>query len=337
MSLQRSLIGASMQKTLNLHSQDEARALFGTNDSTLKRIRKALGIRLIARPDSITVEGENGPATEALDSLKALLRIVRDRGYVTDDEVDRTIRPASVPPEGESSARIVRNLRGRYIKPVTSGQAAYVEAMQRHSVVFAIGPAGTGKTYLAVAMALRDLKRGLFRRLILTRPAVEAGERLGFLPGDFQAKVHPYLRPLYDAIGDVIEITEMQRLLEQEILEVVPLAYMRGRTLDSAFIILDEAQNTTPGQMKMFLTRLGRNSKAVVTGDVTQVDLPDDGVSGLVNARDVLGSVTGVAFVDLGRDDIVRHPLVQDIVEAYGEEAARLNGQADEDEPEGAA
>jgi len=300
-----------MQKTLELDSQDEERALFGSQDTFLKRIRKAYSIRLIARPGSVMIEGEDDPVEEAFAALSSLLVMVREHGYVTEQDVERAIRPADVPPEEDGNGRrIVRNLRGRFITPRTDGQKAYVEAIGRKAIVFGIGPAGTGKTYLA--------KHGVFRRLILARPAVEAGEKLGFLPGDFQAKVHPYLRPLYDAIGDVMEVTEMHRLLEQEILEVVPLAYMRGRTLDDAFIILDEAQNTTPNQMRMFLTRMGRNSKAVVTGDVTQVDLPDDGVSGLVHANDVLGSIEGVAFIKLSRSDIVRHPLVQDIVEAYG-------------------
>jgi phosphate starvation-inducible PhoH-like protein len=263
--------------------------------------------------------------------LTGLLQVVRDQGYVSDEELEKALRPPIVPPEGvEGAFRIVRTVRGAYIAPQTPGQRTYVDAIRRHAIVFAIGPAGTGKTYLAVAMALRDLKKGVFRRIVLARPAVEAGEKLGFLPGDFQAKVHPYLRPLYDAIGDVLDLTEMRRLLEQEILEVVPLAYMRGRTLDDAFIILDEAQNTTPKQMRMFLTRMGRNSKAVVTGDVTQIDLGEEGVSGLVHAREVLAGVGGVAFADLGREDIVRHALVQDIVDAYGEDDRRIEVSAAE-------
>ena len=327
-----------MQKILELQNQDEERALYGSQDSYLKRVRKEYGVRLIARPGSVTVEGDDGAVEEAHQALASLLEIVQERGFVTEREVEKALRPASVPAENtDASRRIVRNLRGNFIRPRTDGQRDYVEAIARNAIVFGIGPAGTGKTYLAVAMALRDMKRGVFRRLILTRPAVEAGEKLGFLPGDFQAKVHPYLRPLYDAIGDVMEMAEMRRLLEQEILEVVPLAYMRGRTLDDAFIILDEAQNTTPSQMRMFLTRMGRSSKVVVTGDITQIDLPDDGVSGLVHAKDILGGVSGVAFIELSRSDIVRHPLVQDIVDAYGDDDRRRSDATAEADPEGGA
>jgi phosphate starvation-inducible PhoH-like protein len=191
--------------------------------------------------------------------------------------------------------------------------------MRRSDIVFAIGPAGTGKTYLAVAMAIRMMKKGFFRKLVLVRPAVEAGEKLGFLPGDLNAKVSPYVRPLYDAIGDFIEFGDVRRYMERDVVEVVPLAYMRGRTLDNAFIILDEGQNTTPVQMQMFLTRMGRKSKVVVTGDVTQTDLPRSVTSGLVDVRTRLDGIDGIEFCDLGRADIVRHPLVQRIVDAYAE------------------
>jgi phosphate starvation-inducible PhoH-like protein len=201
--------------------------------------------------------------------------------------------------------------------PRTDGQKAYVRAIESHDIVFAVGPAGTGKTYLAVACAVAALRAGKFRRLVLTRPAVEAGEHLGFLPGDLAAKVNPYLRPLYDALEDLIDFDEVQRTIARDVIEVAPLAYMRGRTLDRSFIILDEAQNTSPEQMKMFLTRMGRESKVVVTGDATQVDLPKGARSGLLHSREILRDVPGIAFVDLGRADIVRHPLVQAIVDAY--------------------
>ena len=204
------------------------------------------------------------------------------------------------------------------------GQEGYIRAMQRETVTFAIGPAGTGKTYLAAAVALTALRRGYFRKLVLVRPAVEAGERLGFLPGDFEAKVSPYLRPLYDALSGHLQPGRLQHFLETDVIEIAPLAYMRGRTLDNAFIILDEAQNTTPGQMKMFLTRMGQRSKVVVTGDATQVDLPSNQTSGLVEAERLLRNVSGIAVVHLDKKDIVRHPLVQKIVNAY-EHDARLN------------
>ena len=207
--------------------------------------------------------------------------------------------------------------------PRTPGQKEYVRAIETNDIVIAVGPAGTGKTYLAVACAVAALRRGQFRRLVLTRPAVEAGEHLGFLPGDFHAKVNPYLRPLYDALEDLIDFDEVQRTIARDVIEVAPLAYMRGRTLDRSFIILDEAQNTSPEQMKMFLTRMGRSSKLVVTGDVTQVDLPHGAKSGLLHSREVLKGVQGIGFVSLGRPDIVRHALVQEIVDAYEAEDER--------------
>jgi len=215
--------------------------------------------------------------------------------------------------------------RGKQIKPRTLGQRAYVEAIQNYSIVFGIGPAGTGKTYLAVAMAIAAFKNRSVGRIVLTRPAVEAGERLGFLPGDIQEKVNPYLRPLYDALFDMLGMETVQRYLGKGLIEVAPLAYMRGRTLDDAFVILDEAQNTTPEQMKMFLTRLGVGSRAVVTGDITQVDLPRGTCSGLVEARAVLGDVEGIAIVYLTDKDVVRHELVQRVIKAYEEYEARVS------------
>jgi phosphate starvation-inducible PhoH-like protein len=203
------------------------------------------------------------------------------------------------------------------VKPMTPNQAAYVAAIRSNDVVLAIGPAGTGKTYLAVSEAVASLRSGRHRKLILTRPAVEAGEKLGFLPGDFHAKINPYLRPLYDALEEMLRFGEVQRYVDADVIEIVPLAYMRGRTLKGAFIILDEAQNTTPAQMKMFLTRLGADSKIVVTGDATQVDLPDGTTSGLAEAREVLRGVSGLAIVEFGGQDIIRHPMVQRIVDAY--------------------
>ena len=227
-----------------------------------------------------------------------------------------------VPQSWDEGGKIVRALDGTVIQPRTEGQAAYVAAMRDHDIVFSIGPAGTGKTYLAVAMAISSMKQGLFRKLVLVRPAVEAGERLGFLPGDIVEKVNPYLRPLYDALGDIVPFGEVRRYRERDIIEVVPLAFMRGRTLDNAFIILDEGQNTTPKQMKMFLTRMGRSSKIVVTGDVTQIDLARGVLSGLKDVERKLADVPGIAFCYLHREDIVRHPLVQRIVDAYDEDAA---------------
>jgi len=307
-----------MQRTLSFQSQDEERALFGMHDSVLKRVRRAYGVRLVARPGRLTIDGDEGRTADAERALASLLTVVRTRGHVTDADVERALRPPELPPSADGPIRkVIRDRRGKYVEPKTPGQAAYLRLIEAHDVVFAVGPAGTGKTFLAVAMAVRALKEGRFRRLVLCRPAVEAGERLGFLPGDFHAKVNPYLRPLYDSLEDLLDPNELRRLAESGVVEIVPLAYMRGRTLDDAFIILDEAQNTTPKQMKMFLTRMGCHSKAVVTGDVTQVDLPGESTSGLEHVRDVLAGVRGIAFATLTRDDVVRHRLVREIVDAY--------------------
>jgi len=323
--------GSNVQTIIRLRSSEEERAVYGLGDRTLRRLRERLGVRLTARGGSVTVHGEAAAARAARRVLESILERVRRGEEVSDASVDEAIAEASAgnPGAAPSGDRIVRALDDSYVVPRTEGQKAYVRAIDEHDIVFAIGPAGTGKTYLAVANAVAALRRAKFRRLVLTRPAVEAGEHLGFLPGDFQAKVNPYLRPLYDALADLIDYEEVRRTIERDVIEVAPLAYMRGRTLDHAFIILDEAQNTTPEQMKMFLTRMGRGSKIVVTGDVTQVDLPRGVRSGLLHAASLLEGVEGIAFVRLGRADIVRHPLVQEIVDAYeagvdpGEERAR--------------
>jgi phosphate starvation-inducible PhoH-like protein len=274
-----------------------------------------------ARGGSVTVHGEPGATRSARRIIEGLIERSRRGGTVSDGDLDEALAGESAGAPGSSPAptgdRVVRALDDSYVVPRTAGQKAYVRAIESHDIVFAVGPAGTGKTYLAVACAVAALRAGKFRRLVLTRPAVEAGEHLGFLPGDLAAKVNPYLRPLYDALEDLIDFDEVQRTIARDVIEVAPLAYMRGRTLDRSFIILDEAQNTSPEQMKMFLTRMGRSSKVVVTGDVTQVDLPRGAQSGLLHSREVLKEVAGIAFVDLGRSDIVRHPLVQSIVDAY--------------------
>ena len=311
------------RNTLRLRDTDEERALLGQEDSTLRLLRRYLGVRAHARRCRITIEGEPRAVDEAMFLLEGLRERVRVGNDVRPEEVERLLRrkrdqreDAVDLPVGREG-RVLRALDDTSIKPKSLAQAAYVRAVERCDIVFAIGPAGTGKTYLAVAMAIRPMKRGLYRKLVLVRPAVEAGEHLGFLPGDLTAKVNPYLRPLYDALGDFLEFAEVTRYQENDIIEVVPLAYMRGRTLDNAFIILDEGQNTSAAQMKMFLTRMGRSSKIVVTGDVTQTDLPRGKQSGLLDVRDRLRGIEGIAFCELGRDDIVRHPLVQKIVDAY--------------------
>jgi phosphate starvation-inducible PhoH-like protein len=311
-----------LQETIQLRDADEERALLGRQDRTLRLLREALGLRIIARRGLVVLDGEGARLREGVRVVRDLLAKVREKGDLSDEEIETALIASATPRDGkgvedDGHDRILKALDETVIQPRTPGQAKYVDAVRRADIVFAIGPAGTGKTYLAVAMAIRMMKKGLFRKLVLVRPAVEAGEKLGFLPGDLREKVSPYVRPLYDAIGDFIEFGEVRRYMERDIIEVVPLAYMRGRTLDNAFIILDEAQNTTPGQMQMFLTRMGRKSKVVVTGDVTQTDLPKGAQSGLVDVRTRLADIDGIEFCELARGDIVRHPLVQKIVDAY--------------------
>ena len=292
-------------------------ALLGEHDRHLRRVEEAF-------PDTdVTVRGNevhlSGPSATVVQTLFEELVVLAEKGQRLDDRaLDRTIdmvradeRPSTI-----LSHEILRADKGRVIRPKSSGQKRYVEAIDGNVVTFGIGPAGTGKSWLAVAMACAALQAGSVDRIILTRPAVEAGERLGFLPGDLMAKVDPYLRPLYDALHDMVGSDGVERLMDRGVVEVAPLAFMRGRTLNSAFIILDEAQNTSPEQMKMFLTRIGFGSKAVVTGDITQVDV-QGGKSGLLGLEPILGGIDGVGFVRLTGRDVVRHRIVQDIVEAY--------------------
>ena len=330
------------QNIVRLRNTDEERALLGRQDSTLRLLRRYLGVRVFARKGLVTIQGPVPAVEEATLVLERLRERIRAGALPNDAEIEQILRrtrdaheevpDADVAEEG----RILRARDDTAIQPKTPAQARYVRAVEACDIVFAIGPAGTGKTYLAVAMAIRLMKRGLFRKLVLVRPAVEAGEHLGFLPGDLAQKVSPYLRPLYDALGDFLEFTEIRRYEANDVIEVVPLAYMRGRTLDNAFIILDEGQNTTSAQMKMFLTRMGRRSKIVVTGDVTQTDLPRGKRSGLLDVRDRLAGIEGISFCTLGREDIVRHPLVQRIVDAY-EATREADEEAERREPPRAA
>ncbi|MGH2748903.1 MAG: PhoH family protein [Actinomycetota bacterium] len=295
--------------------------LVGARDELLKLIEAAFDTTILVRGNEISLSGpveETERVTKLFNELITLL----DQGHVlTTEAVGRSIdmmkgdepeRPSQV-----LSDTVVVTHTGKPIRPKTVGQKGYVDAIRKSTIVFSVGPAGTGKTYLAVAMAIRALKEGEVSRIILTRPALEAGERLGFLPGDIAAKIDPYLRPLYDALYEMLEPASFHRYSEQGTVEIAPLAFMRGRTLNDAFIILDEAQNTTPEQMKMFLTRLGFGSKAVVTGDVTQVDLPPGTRSGLVVVEEILNDIHDVSFTHLTGRDVVRHKIVQDIVEAY--------------------
>lgn len=294
-------------------------AIFGARDQHLRQIRDALGVKVSAREDQIHVEGEGEAVSRATQVLEQLKVLAHRQGSLDPSDVARILgtlngkHPAEEPPTIE-----VLNA-ARKIQPRTAGQTRYVRAIAEHDLVFCVGPAGTGKTYLAVAMAVQALKQEKIRKIVLVRPAVEAGESLGFLPGDMQAKINPYLRPLLDALREMIDYDQMKRYTEQDVIEVIPLAYMRGRTLNEAFIILDEAQNTTIAQMKMFLTRMGRGSKIVVSGDVTQVDLPSHTTSGLTDAMHRLQGIGGLTHVTLTNADIVRHRLVQEIVRAYEE------------------
>ena len=293
--------------------------LLGQHDELLRLVEAAFGdVAIHVRGNEITVEGD-GPEAERVGKLFEEMVSVLEAGQALDtanvghsiDMVKADVRPSEV-----LTAEILRSGRGRAVRPKTEGQKRYTDAIAANIVTFGIGPAGTGKSYLAVALGLQALQAKRVNRILLTRPAVEAGERLGFLPGDLMAKVDPYLRPLYDALYDMVEPEGVQRLMDRGTIEVAPLAFMRGRTLNSSFIILDEAQNTTPEQMKMFLTRIGFGSRAVITGDVTQIDVPG-GRSGLVGLEEVLGGIEGLAFVHLGRRDVVRHKIVSDIVSAY--------------------
>jgi len=295
--------------------------LVGASDELLKLIEAAFDTEILVRGNEIMLTG-NPTETERVARLFEELLALLDQGHVlTTDAVGRSIDMVKTSDGAKPSDilgdTLVVTHSGKPIRPKTIGQKGYVDSIRDNTIVFSIGPAGSGKTYLAVAMAIRALKDGLVSRIVLTRPAVEAGERLGFLPGDLAAKIDPYLRPLYDALYEMIEPETFKRYIERGTVEIAPLAFMRGRTLNDSFIILDEAQNTTPEQMKMFLTRLGFGSKAVVTGDVTQVDLPSGQRSGLIVVEDILEGISGVAFTHLGSRDVVRHKIVQDIVEAY--------------------
>ena len=305
--------------------------LVGARDELLKLIEAAFDTKILVRGNEIVITGE--PAeTERVSKLFEELLSLLDQGHVlTTDAIGRSIEIVKSQEDARPSEvlgdTVVVTHTGKPIRPKTIGQKAYVDSIRTNTIAFGIGPAGSGKTYLAVAMAIKALKAGEVSRIVLTRPAVEAGERLGFLPGDLAAKIDPYLKPLYDALYEMLEPDTMNRYMDQGTVEIAPLAFMRGRTLNDAFIILDEAQNTTPEQMKMFLTRLGFGSKAVVTGDITQIDVAH-GRSGLVDLQGILGDIEGLSFVHLDKRDVVRHKIVQDIVDAYERAGADIAGQS---------
>lgn len=311
-----------MEHRLTFRDDDEALAILGRNDENLRLIRETLQPKIIVRGHDLVIIGQEQKEVDASAKLiEDLIAIYRSGHYLQTPEIKYALRTVKEDKRVDLVAVFSQTLSvsqgGRLIRPRTLGQKTYVEAIRDNDIVFGIGPAGTGKTYLAVACAISSLLKKEITRIVLVRPAVEAGERLGFLPGDLQEKVNPYLRPLYDAIYDMMGIEKFGQLLSQGIIEIAPLAFMRGRTLNDAFIILDEAQNTTPEQMMMFLTRLGFDSKAVVTGDITQIDLPNSAISGLVQVQEVLLGIEGISFVYFEKRDVVRHKLVQQIVKAY--------------------
>ncbi len=322
-----------MEKVIEF-SGDQLRTLFGQNDKYLEKIENKLNVILVNRNGVLKIIGEEPNVESAYSMMTACLKTVKGGDDLEEQKIDYAISLAKEKQEEALSLIdkevICHTVNGKPIKPKTLGQKAYVDAMKKDMVVFGIGPAGTGKTYLAMALAITAFKNNEVNKIILTRPAIEAGEKLGFLPGDLQSKVDPYLRPLYDALYQIMGAEGFQKNMEKGLIEVAPLAYMRGRTLDDAYIILDEAQNTTPAQMKMFLTRIGFGSKVVITGDSTQKDLPKDVTSGLDVAIKILKNIEGISVCNLTSKDVVRHPLVQKIVKAYEvyeEKAANKNKQ----------
>ncbi len=310
-----------MEKILHEKDNNAVTNLFGNFDENIKIIENKFGVKVTSRNGLIKISGDDYETELALSAIDTLLQVYKNEGVI---DVQKVNYVCSIVKENSgdlvvklSSNTVCVTASGKVIKAKTIGQAGYIESIIKNTVVFGIGPAGTGKTYLAVAAAVNELRNKSVKRIILTRPAIEAGEKLGFLPGDLQTKIDPYLRPLYDALYDMLGPETCQNYVEKGIIEIAPLAYMRGRTLDDSFIILDEAQNTTCEQMKMFLTRIGFSSKAVVTGDVTQIDLPRDKMSGLKEAQRVLKNIDGIDIKYLSEKDVVRHPLVQKIIVAY--------------------
>jgi phosphate starvation-inducible PhoH-like protein len=324
-----------MEQVIPIGDEDLLRALFGPGDRHLRRLRQRFGVDVVLRDQGLKLVGEEAAVVEAASAVRRAIGIWRRDHQLTDEAMRRVVddggpvAESDAQPETGNDGAGAPPLRAQPndgVHPRTAGQDHYVAAIRDHAITFAIGPAGTGKTYLAVAVAVSELRRGNFRKLVLCRPAVEAGERLGFLPGDIEAKVNPYLRPLYDALFALLDAQQVRKYIDHDVIEIAPRAYMRGRTLERAFIILDEAQNTTPKQMKMFLTRMGLHSRIVVTGDVTQIDLPQGQGSGLSEAVRILDGTEGIGIVRMTRSDIVRHPVVQRVVDAYDRADPRGNG-----------
>ncbi len=308
-----------MQKRFSIRNSDQLQ-LLGFQDSNLRQIQQHFSAKITVRGTDVIIEGEEAEVVQIEKLFSELVLLLNRTGTITQKDLQtllslvKSIGPAA---REEDLGSVILSTKSDFIRPKTKGQLAYYQSTLKNDIVFAIGPAGTGKTYLAVAIAVAHLKAHEVNRIVLARPAVEAGESLGFLPGDFREKIDPYLRPLYDALYDMLPGDKLRQMMERGEIEIVPLAYMRGRTLNSAFVILDEAQNTTPNQMKMFLTRLGVHSKAIITGDITQVDLPNTKKSGLILIQDILKGIKGIDFVYLSEKDVVRHRLVKEIIRAY--------------------
>ncbi len=314
---------ANKQTSLDFANIDLTRQLFGERNSNLQKIAKATNVDINARGNTVFINGDEIAAALAGNVLNQLYNLLKEGYPIHTNDIDFAVSVLS----GDDSInlkdifldRVYITSKKSAITPKSLAQKDYIDAIRKYDIVFGIGPAGTGKTYLAMAMAVSALSKGIASRIILTRPAVEAGEALGFLPGDLAEKVDPYLRPLYDALHDMMRFEKTAALMQKGVIEVAPIAFMRGRTLNDSFIILDEAQNTTSEQMKMFLTRIGFNSKAVITGDITQIDLPTDRISGLIESKNILQGINGIKFVFFSKKDVVRHKLVQEIIQAYEE------------------
>ena len=323
---------SQIERTIQLEN-DIILPVFGQFDSNIRKIEKSCGVQIVNRGDDVKVVGEERGVHKAWNVLNSMAALARRGEEITEQNLEYFISSAEEA-DLQELEKVYDNLicitaNGRPLKPKTMGQKKYIDLMRDNTVVFGIGPAGTGKTYLAMAMAITAFKNNEVNRIILTRPAIEVGEKLGFLPGDLQQKVDPYLRPLYDALYEIMGVENFTKNMEKGLIEVAPLAYMRGRTLDNAYIVLDEAQNTTPEQMKMFLTRIGYGSKAVITGDLTQIDLAEGKRSGLLEATKILSGIEGIGMITLTNKDVVRHPLVQKIILAYEKFESRKRSDAD--------
>ena len=305
-----------MEITIQLDSAHQLE-LFGSADSHLRLLRESLDVQITARKNDLIITGRQKDVNRAAEIVDRMQKHLIKYGTLDKNTVTEILSQDMFPVTDKASGAITVYSNKKIIEPSTKGQLKYIETMRKNDLTFCIGPAGTGKTYLAVAIAVSMLKKKQIRRIVLARPAVEAGEKLGFLPGDIKAKVNPYLRPLFDALGDMMDFTQMKKFVELDIIEIIPLAFMRGRTLNEAVVICDESQNTSPSQMLMVLTRLGHNSKMIITGDITQIDLEAGNESGMVDAIGMLTGIKGIGTVELTKDDIVRHQLVQEIVLAY--------------------